>query len=165
MSVLHAASAAITSREEAAVSHAFQSIDPLTDQRWPEFLSRHPRASVFHTPAWLEALRQTYGYTPLVFTTARPGEALRNGVVFSKVRSWLVRPHLVSLPFSDHVDPLLDDPSELPALLAVLKQGQARGQWRSAELRPPAAAEGPKRGRSSVTAGPTSCITWICDPA
>ena len=124
-------------QEEAAVSQTFQSINPLSDPRWSEFLHRHPRASVFHTAGWLEALRRTYGYTPLVFTTARPGEELHNGLVFSNVQSWLIRPHLVSLPFSDHVDPLFDDPAELPGLIALLKQGQSRGDWRSIELRPP----------------------------
>jgi len=73
-----------------------------------------------------------------VYTTAGAGEALRNGLVFSKVESWLVRPRLVSLPFSDHVDTLLDDPGELPSLIALLKAGQSKGQWRSIELRPPA---------------------------
>jgi hypothetical protein len=43
----------------AAVSETFQSIDPLTDARWEVFLQRHPRASIFHTPRWLEALRRT----------------------------------------------------------------------------------------------------------
>jgi Acetyltransferase (GNAT) domain len=73
-----------------------------------------------------------------VYTTAGAGEALRNGLVFSKVESWLVRPRLVSLPFSDHVDTLLDDPGELPSLIALLKAGQSKGLWRSIELRPPA---------------------------
>src|SRR2546430_11331216 len=35
------------------------SLDPLEDPRWAEFVQRHPRASVFHTPGWLEALRRT----------------------------------------------------------------------------------------------------------
>ena len=125
-------------KKEAAVSETFQSIDPLADPRWSEFLQRHPRASIFHTPRWLEALRRTYGYTPVVYTTAGSGEALRNGLVFSKVQSWLVRSRLVSLPFSDHVDPLVDDPADLPSLTALLKNGQSQGQWRSIELRPPA---------------------------
>jgi hypothetical protein len=106
-------------------------------------LQRHPRASIFHTPRWLEALRRTYGYTPLVFTTARPSDELRNGVVFSNVHSWLIRRRLVSLPFSDHVDPLLDDATDLPGLLNLLKHGQSEGQWRSVELRPPAYPDAP----------------------
>jgi CelD/BcsL family acetyltransferase involved in cellulose biosynthesis len=139
------------SAKGATVSDTYQSIDPLTDARWEVFLHRHPRASVFHTPAWLDALRRTYGYTPLVFTTARSGEELRNGIVFSNVRSWLISPRLVSLPFSDHVDPLIDDETDLPGLLAFLKRGQSEGSWRSIELRPP------------PYPGATSSWTGFCD--
>ncbi len=43
-------------------------LNPLEDPRWAEFLQRHPRASVYHTPGWLEALHRTYGYEPIVYT-------------------------------------------------------------------------------------------------
>ena len=46
--------------------------DPVEDPRWPEFLERHPRACVFHTPGWLEALRRTYGYEPIGYTSSPP---------------------------------------------------------------------------------------------
>jgi CelD/BcsL family acetyltransferase involved in cellulose biosynthesis len=113
----------------------------LSDPRWSEFLQRHPRASVFHTPRWLEALRRTYGYKPLVFTTALPGKELRDGLVFSNVTSWLVRPRLVSLPFSDHVDPLLEQGADHASLISALKQGQSEGHWRNVEIRPPTIAD------------------------
>lgn len=121
----------------AAVSESFQSIDPLKDPRWEEFICRHPRASIFHTKPWLEALRRTYGYYPLVFTDAPAGSQLRNGLVFSRVASWLVAPRLVSLPFSDHADPLLDDDADLGSLIHTLQLGQTAGKWKSIELRPP----------------------------
>jgi hypothetical protein len=44
-------------------------IDPLLDPRWPEFLQRNPRASIFHTVGWLDALKRTYGYEPVAYTT------------------------------------------------------------------------------------------------
>jgi Acetyltransferase (GNAT) domain len=87
-------------------------IDPLTDQRWAEFLTRHPQASIFHSPEWLRALERTYGYRPIVFTTCKEGK-LSDGVVFCLIRSWLTGNRLVSLPFSDHCQPL--------ATAAVLK--------------------------------------------
>jgi hypothetical protein len=123
----------------AAVSSSFEPIDPLQDSRWVEFLHRHPRASIFHSPEWLEALRQTYGYQPVVFTTSRPGEPLQDGVAFCKVKSWLVRPRLVSLPFSDHAEILVSDQENLLRLLAFLEKGTEEGRWESVELRPPCA--------------------------
>jgi hypothetical protein len=47
-------------------------LDPTNDSRWAEFVERHPRASVFHTVGWLEALRRTYGYEPVAYTTSSP---------------------------------------------------------------------------------------------
>ena len=71
-------------------------------------VERHPKASVFHTPAWLQALRWTYGDEPVVFTTSPPTAELTNGVVFCRVKSWLTGRRLISLPFSDHCEPLCD---------------------------------------------------------
>ena len=62
-------------------------VDPLTDPRWDDFVEKHPRASVFHTSDWLEALRRTYGYQPVAYTTTPPGIKLTNGVVFCQVSS------------------------------------------------------------------------------
>ena len=44
----------------------------LSDSRWDELVSRHPRASVFHERGWLEALVRTYGYEPFVLTSTPP---------------------------------------------------------------------------------------------
>src|SRR4030081_3521338 len=83
--------------------------NPVGDRHWSELLERHPAASVFHSPGWLHALRQTYGYEPFVVTTS-PGPTLENGLVVCRVKGWTSR-RLVSLPFSDHCDPLLSDGS------------------------------------------------------
>jgi CelD/BcsL family acetyltransferase involved in cellulose biosynthesis len=110
--------------------------DPLQDPRWGEFLDRHPQASVFHTPAWLEALRRTYGYEPFAVTTAAPGEELRNGIVFCRVQSWLTGNRAVSLPFTDHCQPLVESEESLAVLIAALREEQTRAKWKYIELRP-----------------------------
>src|SRR5206468_3003538 len=96
-------------------------IDPLSDPRWPAFLQRHPDASIFHTPGWLEALRRTYGYEPVVYTTCKPGQELINGIPFCRINSWLTGRRLVSLPFSDHCQPLAACPEDLKELLCALQ--------------------------------------------
>lgn len=111
-------------------------INPLQDARWSRLVERHPRASVFHTPGWLEALRRTYGYEPVVYTTAAPGEELRDGLVFCRIESWLTGRRMVSLPFSDHCQPLAETPAELKLLLAAFEQDSDRAKWRYIELRP-----------------------------
>ena len=110
--------------------------DPLADSRWRELLARHPQASVFHAPEWLAALKRTYSYAPVAFTTSRPGESLRNALVLCAVRSWITGRRLVSLPFSDHCDALVDDPGDLGALAAAAEQYRAEQRWRYVELRP-----------------------------
>ena len=50
----------------------------------------------------------TYGYRPLALTSTPEGESLSDGIVFCLVHSWITGSRLVSLPFADHCDPLLD---------------------------------------------------------
>jgi hypothetical protein len=111
-------------------------IDPVRDPRWPEFLESNPRASVFHSPGWLEALKRTYGYEPVAYTTSAPGTELANAWVFCRVRSWLTGRRLVSLPFSDHCDPLVDKPEHLQELSQVLRRERDERRWNYIEYRP-----------------------------
>ncbi len=111
-------------------------LNPLQDPRWNEFIGWHPRASIFHTTAWLEALRKTYKYEPFVVTTAQNHEALSNGIVLCQVRSWLSGSRLVSVPFSDHCEPLVDNAQELERLVDSLKQAVTTGTSTYLELRP-----------------------------
>jgi lipid II:glycine glycyltransferase (peptidoglycan interpeptide bridge formation enzyme) len=111
------------------------SFDPLHDARWTELVGRHPKASVFHTTGWLKALRHTYGFEPIAFTTSRPADQLANALVFTKVRSWLTGCRLVSLPFSDHCEPLVDTADELRVLCLAVLRYRAHGSWRYVEVR------------------------------
>lgn len=111
-------------------------LDPLRDARWADFVDRHESASVFHTVSWLQAIRRTYGYTPTVYTTNAPSRPLTNGVVLCQIRSWLTGRRLVSLPFSDHCDPLLDGGDAADAIFAELSRLVATGKWQYVELRP-----------------------------
>src|SRR5215469_14248266 len=101
-------------------SHCYQ-FDPTQDPRWAELVNRHPKASVFHSVAWLKALRRTYGYEPVAFTTSSPIGELKNGLVFCRINSWLTGCRLVSLPFSDHCEPLCDSVDELDFLIRYLQ--------------------------------------------
>lgn len=110
--------------------------DPGTDPRWNRFLERRGDASVFHTAGWLEALRRTYGYEPMVYTTSSPGEELRDGLVFCRIDTWLSGRRLVSLPFSDHAAILVDDENLLRQMLLRVREQVTAKQWRYVELRP-----------------------------
>ena len=124
---------AIASRVSGEVIHSFQ---PLTDARWNGFVQRHPRASVFHSSAWLEALSHTYGYEPVAYTTSAATEELENAVVFCRVNSWLTGRRLVSLPFSDHCEPLVEAREVAGIMARIFQQEFQRNRWRYVEIRP-----------------------------
>lgn len=111
-------------------------IDPLKDLRWERLSRVHPSASVFHSRGWLKALCEAYGYEPVALTTTPPGNELANGIVFCRVRSWLTGNRLVSLPFSDHCEPLVDNQEELDCLLSRLREDPRHRDARYIEIRP-----------------------------
>jgi hypothetical protein len=122
--------------EKRNLSSRVYEIDPLKDPRWQDLLQRHPAASVFHSSGWLEALRRTYGYESVAFTTSPPTEKLANGLLFSRVRSWITGRRIVSIPFSDHCAPLCESEEHLESLLSELQNKRREEKWRYIELRP-----------------------------
>jgi len=118
-----------------------QVINPLLDKRWDELVARHPKASVFHERGWLEGLARTYGYEPWVLTTAAAGEPLEDGIALCRISSWVTGTRLVSLPFSDHCEPLLGDIGDLPNFMNWFRAGGAVGSFDYVELRPLSVAD------------------------
>ena len=110
-------------------------LDPLADCRWARFVESQPTASVFHTPGWLEAMRRTYGYQPVVYTTSASTQPLKNGVLFCCVRSWLTGKRMVGVPFADHCEPLIDVGAERDVIFGALREKVANGEWKYIEFR------------------------------
>jgi CelD/BcsL family acetyltransferase involved in cellulose biosynthesis len=122
----------VRAKSDAVLLHE---IDPCQDPAWPAFVESHPGSSAFHTAGWLEALRLTYGYRPTVMTTSPAGGPLTNGVPFCRIDSWLTGSRMVSLPFSDHCDPLVEPGEELRELLGIIR-ARFGGGLAYLELRP-----------------------------
>jgi hypothetical protein len=114
-------------------------IDPLTDSRWPGFLRRNPCASVFHTSGWLEAVRKTYGHRPVALSVLAPDGDLLSAVVFCRVSSWLTGRRLISVPYSDHCDPLVASAADLHSLLSAFEERAREEGCKYLELRPASA--------------------------
>jgi hypothetical protein len=115
---------------------AVYEVQPLHDPRWAELVDRHPRSSVFHTVAWLEALHRTYGFQPMAYTTSPPRVPLEDGLVLCGVTSWITGRRLISLPFSDHCDPLLNSAADEDVFASALEQTLHREKLRYVEIRP-----------------------------
>jgi hypothetical protein len=109
-------------------------IDPLQDTRWNSFVAKHPDSSVFHTAGWLKALQRTYSYRPVAYATTR-GTQLDQAVVFCRVESRFTGRRLVSLPFSDHCQPLARG-GTVQAIFADVARRQREERLRYVELRP-----------------------------
>ena len=116
-------------------------VDPLTDSRWLEFIETQQDATAFHSPEWLSALHRTYGYKPVVLTTSPPDARLTNGLAACEIAAWSGR-RFVSLPFSDHCQPLVSQPYDRDDLFAFVDDGVRSGRWRSVEIRPAETSSG-----------------------
>src|SRR5260370_7555934 len=115
---------------------AVHQVDPIRDPRWMEFVSEHPDSSVFQSPSWLQALQATYSYHPFAITTSPPGSKPRRGILFCRVESWLTGNRLVSVPFADHCELLVDDAADRRELLGFMGSLLSRNEFKYAELRP-----------------------------
>lgn len=111
-------------------------LNPLSESRWHDLVSTHPKASVFHQTGWLEALAKTYGYRVVAVTSTPPGEPLSNSFVFCEVKSWITGNRLVSLPFTDHAEPLLDENSAVMEFAEWMRAEYRQRKLRYVELRP-----------------------------
>jgi Acetyltransferase (GNAT) domain len=111
-------------------------INPLEDSRWADLVQKHPNGSIFHTPGWLRALRLTYGYEPVFFTTSPPAAPLTNGIVFCRISSWLTGHRMVSLPFADHCEPLCEGREDRDEIFGFLRQALKTESWKYIEIRP-----------------------------
>jgi lipid II:glycine glycyltransferase (peptidoglycan interpeptide bridge formation enzyme) len=87
-------------------------------------------------------LQRAYGYEPFVVSTSAPARELEDGLLVCRVKSWLTGRRLVSLPFSDHCEPLVNNDDELDCLLSHLKHGVDKHKWNYIEIRPTFAKPG-----------------------
>lgn len=110
-------------------------LDPLIDARWQKFIEREKQSGIFHSIEWLKALRDSFGYEPVVLTLSEPAAELQSGIPFCRIRSRLTGNRLVSLPFSDHCEPL-GDQAELGELLQNLSGATLSGGMQYVEIRP-----------------------------
>ncbi len=82
-------------------------VDPRTDPRWLR-LVQACASDVFHSPAWLSVLADSYNWQPHGLVLVNDAEEPVAGIPFVRVVDMLGE-RIVSLPFSDYCDPLVRD--------------------------------------------------------
>jgi CelD/BcsL family acetyltransferase involved in cellulose biosynthesis len=146
MAITTSATSGVASANVQSCAARVYEIDPLSDSRWGTFVNDHPQSSLFHSTKWLRALQTAYGYELGVVTTCAPETTLTNGVAFCRVNSWLTGRRIVSLPFSDHCEPLVSSGNELDDLLLYMRRDVDAGKWRYIEIRPTSSQPGSQTG-------------------
>jgi len=99
-------------------------IDPITDARWLTLVNKRS-STVFHAPAWLMVLSDTYGFDIRAQVVIDESGQARAGLVYAHVHDLLGK-RIVSLPFSDYTDPIVDNPDDWEQLVQpLIASGQA----------------------------------------
>jgi CelD/BcsL family acetyltransferase involved in cellulose biosynthesis len=111
-------------------------IDPLRDPRWNAFLDSRSDASVFHRTEWLQALKACYGYESIALSSSPPGIPLADGLVYCAIKSRLTGNRFVSVPFSDHCEPLVNDPEQVDWFIQYAADKIVERRWKYLEIRP-----------------------------
>jgi Acetyltransferase (GNAT) domain len=98
---------------------AIRFVDPVTDPLWLA-LVRKKAAGLFHSPPWIRAVSETYGFPVRACVVLdRAGEPA-GGIAFCELDD-VAGHRIVSLPFSDNCDPLFTSIEDWRALLLQLK--------------------------------------------
>lgn len=93
-------------------------VDPRTHSLWQE-LVRQRRSDVFHSPEWMRVLGDTYGFDIQAYVLLdEAGESLA-GIPFCRIKD-IKEKRLVTLPFSDYCDPLVEDDEQWAGLTEPL---------------------------------------------
>ena len=83
-----------------------RTVDPRTDPSW-RALMESPRGSLFGAPPWLSAICDTYGFDMSAHLTLDATGQATGGFAFGEVDDFL-GPRMLSLPFCDFLDPIVD---------------------------------------------------------
>jgi CelD/BcsL family acetyltransferase involved in cellulose biosynthesis len=95
-------------------------IDPVTDPAWRALL-RQPAAGLFHSPPWLRAVADAYGFAIRAYLVDDASGEAAGAVAFCEIDDFAGH-RLVTVPFSDTCDPLF---TSFDAWRALYRQLQA----------------------------------------
>ena len=91
-------------------------VDPRCDPHWRDLVER-VRSDVFHSPAWMRVLADTYGLELRAHIALDDAGTPIGGVPYCHI-SDIFGDRIAVLPFSDYCDPLVNDPAVWAALMS-----------------------------------------------
>jgi len=108
-------------------------VDPQTDPRWEQFVASQEGALIYHHPAWLLVLEQTFGHKPMSLACTDARGNFRGILPLFRRHGLFTGGRLESLPHTPVAGPLSLDHSATVALLqaaAQLAKEQPKGTLR-----------------------------------
>jgi CelD/BcsL family acetyltransferase involved in cellulose biosynthesis len=96
----------------------------LEDARWLAFVESRPEATPFHHPAWARLLGECYGLRCSALVAVDDAGRITAGIPVVEARG-PGRARLVSLPFSDGVTPLGDEPAAAELLERLARRARS----------------------------------------
>jgi CelD/BcsL family acetyltransferase involved in cellulose biosynthesis len=100
-------------------------VEPWTDARWDAYVASHPRATVYHTSAWIRIVCEIGRYPSLCLIHEDDGPV--TGILpLAAVESRLTRRRVCTLPFSDECSALADTAQVAHGLLAEARAMRAQ---------------------------------------
>jgi hypothetical protein len=109
-------------------------IDPTFGSDWDDFVHRHPDSNCFHGSAWAKVLIKTYGHQPFYLRFSSRNETVAL-LPIMEVASPLTGRRGVSLPFSDHCQPLMFPGANASCLQTPIRNLARERRWQHLELR------------------------------
>lgn len=93
-------------------------IEPTDEQKWDEFVARHPFGWLTHLSGWRRVIEQSFPHIKgFYLALTGPNNTIRAALPVYEVRSRLTGTRLVSVPFAAICDPLISAPEDLGPLL------------------------------------------------
>lgn len=80
----------------------------INDRRIIPFLITDKRATIYHHPAWLKAISKTFGHTAYYLILENNNAEIEGLFPFIAATSIITGKRIISLPFTNYCDPLLD---------------------------------------------------------
>lgn len=109
-------------------------INPINYQAWNDLLLTNKNTSFFHTSGWAKVLSESYGYTPLYFTSIEDNK-LSALIPMMEVKSILTGKRGVSLPFTDYCEPVVSDQDSFDNAIEQIKEFGEKRNWDYIEWR------------------------------
>jgi acetyltransferase-like isoleucine patch superfamily enzyme/CelD/BcsL family acetyltransferase involved in cellulose biosynthesis len=111
-----------------------EGIDPVTDPAWQELTSA--RGSIFSTPPWIDTMVSTYGFHVEANVIVDSDGRAVAGLAVAEVRDFR-GDRLISLPFCDYTDPIVDDYEQWKRLVAPFVARELPFQIRALRVQAP----------------------------